>query len=101
MDLGFTQYLTAFGEAIRDYFIFCGAAYALFHVLLRRRLARRKITQKPTGLEAPLREIGRTIVSNLLGRAPLVLGLAYLAHERLIPAKLIYLHIADHGGLYL
>lgn len=100
MEIGFTQYLTAFGEAIRDYFIFCGAAYALFHLLLRKRLARRKITQKPTGIEAPLREIGRTIISNLLGRAPLVLGLAYLASEQVIPSKLIYLQFSDHGGLY-
>lgn len=100
MNLGFTQYLTAFGEAFKDYLIFCGAAYVLFHLLLRKRLARRKITQKPTGYKAPFREIGRTILSNLLGRAPLVLGLAYLAHERLIPAKLIYLNISDHGWLH-
>lgn len=101
MNLGFTQYLTAFSDAIRDYFIFCGAAYVLFHVLLRRRLARRKITQKPTGAKAPLQEIGRTLVGSLLGRAPLVLGLAYLAHAQLIPGKLIYLRVADHGALYL
>jgi lathosterol oxidase len=100
MDLGLTQYLTAFGGAIRDYFIFCGAAYALFHLVLRRRLARRKITQRPTGYKAPLQEIGRTILSNLLGRAPLVLGLAYLAHEGLIPSKLIYLDHDARGGLY-
>lgn len=100
MDLGLTQYLTAFGDAFRDYLIFCGAAYAVFHLLLRRRLARRKITQKPTGLKAPLHEVGRALIGMLLGRAPLVLGIAYLASEQLIPGKLIYRHLSEHGALY-
>ena len=95
------QYNSAFWAAIVDYLIVCGAAFALFHLVLRRLLARRKITQRPTGAEAPLREIGRTIVSNLLGKAPLVLALAYLAHAHVIPAKWIYTHVADHGWLYL
>jgi len=94
------QYLSAFGGAIQDYLIVCGAAYVVFHVALRPLLARRKITQRPTGIEAPLREIGRTIVSNLFGKAPLVVVLAYLATAHVIPAKWIYTHIADRGWLY-
>jgi Delta7-sterol 5-desaturase len=94
------QYLTTFGGAIKDYLIFCGAAYLLLHFFLKRKLAHRKITQKPTGLKAPLQEIGRALISNLAGRAPLVVGLAYLAHEQLIPAKLIYPRIADHSWAY-
>jgi sterol desaturase/sphingolipid hydroxylase (fatty acid hydroxylase superfamily) len=101
MELHFTAtYLKTFSEAIRDYLIFCGSAYVIFYLILRRWLAKRKITQKPTGVEAPLREIGRTVVSNLLGKGPFIVGLAYLAHEGAIPAKLIYKHIADHGTAY-
>jgi sterol desaturase/sphingolipid hydroxylase (fatty acid hydroxylase superfamily) len=95
-----TQYLAAFGGAVKDYLIFCGAAYVLLHLFLRKKLARRKITQKPTGYKAPLLEIGRALVSNLAGRAPLVVGLAYLAYAGLLPAKLIYTQISAHGRLY-
>jgi sterol desaturase/sphingolipid hydroxylase (fatty acid hydroxylase superfamily) len=94
-------YLKTCLEALRDYFIFCGAAYAIFHLALRRWLARRKITQRPTGYEAPAREIARTIVSNLLGKGPFVIALGYLAHQGVIPAKLIYKHVEDHGWAYL
>jgi Delta7-sterol 5-desaturase len=96
-----SQYTSAFGSAIEDYLIVCGAAYALFHLVLPRWLARRKITQRPTGFASPLREIGRTIVSNLLGKGPLVVGLAYLATTHIIPAKWIYTRIDDHGWLYV
>ena len=93
-------YLKAFAEALRDYLIFCGAAYAVFHLLLRRWLATRKITQKPTGLRAPLLEIARTVASNLLGKGPLVVGLAYLAYHGVLPAKAIYLHTEQYGWAY-
>lgn len=94
------QYLTSVVGALKDYFIACGAAYLGFYLLLRRRLARRKITQKPTGAKAPLHEIGRTIVSNLLGKGPLVVGIAYLAYRGVIPSRLIYKDVADHGVPY-
>lgn len=94
------QYLAAFTGAIWDYLMICGAFYALFHLVLRRRLAARKITQRPTGYEAPLREIGRTVVSNLFGKAPLVVGLVYLAQHHVIPPKLIYGRVDDHGWAY-
>ena len=100
MDSLATEYIVAFGAAMQDYLIVCGAAYAVFHLGLRGRLQRRKITQKPTGYVSPAQEVGRTIVSSLLGKTPLVLGLAYLASVHAIPAKWIYLHIADHGWLY-
>jgi Delta7-sterol 5-desaturase len=101
MESGITmQYLSAFWGAIQDYLMVCGAAFVVFYVVLRTRLAHRKITPKPTSLGAPLREIGRTIVSNLLGKAPLVVLLAYLAHEHLIPAKWIYTSIDDRGWPY-
>lgn len=93
-------YGKTFTESIRDYLLFCGAAYAVCYLALRRWLPHRKITQKPTGARAPLLEIGRTVVSNLLGKGPLIVALAYLAHEGVIPAKLIYQHVADHGWAY-
>lgn len=93
-------YAKTFSESLRDYLLFCGAAYLLFYLLLRRYLAHRKITQRPTGAKAPLLEIGRTIVSNLLGKGPLIVGLAYLAHEDLIPSRLIYKQVSDHGWAY-
>jgi Delta7-sterol 5-desaturase len=95
-----TIYIKTFSETIRDYLLFCGAAYAICYLLLRRWLPHRKITQKPVGPKAPLQEIGRTIVSNLLGKGPFIVALAYLAHEDVIPAKLIYKHVADHGWAY-
>ena len=94
-------YLRTFGESLRDYLIFCGAAFVLFHLVLRRALAARKITQQPIEAKAPLLEIGRTIVSNLFGKGPLIVALMLLAHEGAIPAKLIYKHVADHGWAYL
>ena len=93
-------YTKTFSNTLRDYLLFCGAAFAICTLLLRRWLPHRKITQKPTGVGAPLREIGRTIVSNLLGKGPLIVGLAYLAHEGVIPAKLVYQHVAGHGWAY-
>jgi sterol desaturase/sphingolipid hydroxylase (fatty acid hydroxylase superfamily) len=98
---GFTMdYLGAFGSAIKDYFIFCGIAFVVFYFLLRRPLANRKITPKPTEPKAPLLEIGRTIVANLLGKVPFVLVLAYLVGAGWIPRKQIYTHIADHSWFY-
>jgi sterol desaturase/sphingolipid hydroxylase (fatty acid hydroxylase superfamily) len=94
-------YLRTLGETLRDYLIFCGAAFLLFHLLLRRPLAARKITQKPIEARAPLLEVGRTVISNLFGKGPLIAALALLAHEGLIPAKLIYKHVDDHGWAYL
>ena len=96
----FDQYLSAIGSAIADYLLVCGVAYALFHLALARWLRHRKITQRPTGYASPLREVGRTVVSNLLGKGPFVLALAYLAHAQLIPDKWIYPRIADHGAPY-
>jgi Delta7-sterol 5-desaturase len=93
-------YLKTVGETLRDYLLYCGSAYLICYLLLRRWLAPRKITQKPTGLRAPLHEIKRTVVSNLLGKGPLIALLAYLAHEGAIPARLIYQHVDDHGWAY-
>lgn len=95
------QYLTTFGDALKDYFIVCGATFGLFYLVLRRRLASRKITQKPTGLKSPLKEIGRTIISALLGKGPLIVALGYLAYSGVIPQKLIYTKVEQHGWLYL
>jgi sterol desaturase/sphingolipid hydroxylase (fatty acid hydroxylase superfamily) len=96
----FTQYLNAVGGGIEDYLIACGLAYFFFHLLLKKRLARRKITQEPTGLKAPAQEIGRAIVSNILGKGPLVVSLAYLARAHVIPSKLIYNDISHRGWAY-
>ena len=95
-----TQYLVALGSAIQEYLIACGLAYLLFHLFLKKKLSNRKITQKPTGFRAPLLEIGRTLISNLLGKAPLVVALAYLAHVGAIPSKLIYTQVSEHGWFY-
>src|ERR1051326_8042977 len=95
-----SQYLTAVTGALEDYLIVCGASYALFYFVLRRLVVRRKITQAPTGLQAPALEIVRATVSNLLGRGPFILALAYLAHVHVIPSKLIYLHVSDRGVPY-
>lgn len=92
--------MAACGSAIIDYLIVCGAAYAVFHLALARWLRRRKITQKPTGYASPLREISRTVVSNLLGKGPLVLALGYLATIHAIPARWIYGHLDDRGWAY-
>lgn len=94
-------YVRTFSESLRDYLIFCGAAFLLFHLVLRRLLAARKITQRPIEARAPLLEIGRTVVSNLLGKGPLIVALALLARDGLIPARLIYKDVADHGWGYL
>jgi sterol desaturase/sphingolipid hydroxylase (fatty acid hydroxylase superfamily) len=93
-------YLDSFLTAVRDYFIFCGVAYVVFHLVLRRWLARRKITQRPTGLRAPLQEIGRALVSNLLGRAPFLVALGYLIYLGVIPKRMIYTDVAERGWLY-
>lgn len=95
-----TQYVTTIADTVKDYLIVCGAAYVLFHLLLRRRLARRKITQAPTGLRSPLLEIARTVVSTLFGKGPLVVLLAYLAAAHVIPGKLVYTRIGDRGWGY-
>ncbi len=95
-----SAYANTFVEAMKYYFIFCGSAFLLFHVLLRRRLARRKITQKPIRADAPLKEIGRTMISSLVGKGPLVLLIAYLVHQGLIPEKLIYTDVSDYGWAY-
>ena len=97
---GFSTYLRAVLDASRDYFLFCGIAFVVFYVVLRRWLATRKIAQTPTNLRAPLAEIGRTLVSNLFGKGPIILALAYLAYSGIIPRKLIYKDVAEHGWAY-
>lgn len=96
-----TIYSTSVLASLRDYALFCGAAYLVVHLALRRLLACRKITQKPTPATAPLLEIGRTVLSNLLGKGPLVVALAYLTQAHLLPGKLLYLRLAEHGWAYL
>lgn len=100
MESGFSKYLTEFSASIWNYLLYCGAAYLLFHLALRKWLVRRKITQRPTGYKAPFYEVLRATLSILLGRVPLVLAIAYLAHEKLIPSKLIYLDVSKYGWLY-
>lgn len=93
-------YSRTVAESLRDYAIFCGAAYLLFHLVLRRLLAARKITPKPTPARAPLLEIGRTIVSNLLGKGPLLVGLAYLTQQHVVPQRLLYARLDEHAWAY-
>lgn len=92
-------YVSTIAGSMLEYFAVCGAAYALFYLVLARRLANRKITQRRR-LATPLAEIRRTIISSVLGKAPLTVALAAAVSYGAIPAKWIYSEVAAHGWLY-
>lgn len=94
------EFTRAFAGAVVEYLIFCGSAFLLLYVVLRRVLSHRKITQTPTDYRDPLREIGRTLIGSLLGKAPLAVALLYLASINWIPHRLIYRSVDEHGWVY-